>query len=246
MFMLRLATAALAAALTLPALAAKTLVYCSEGSPEGFNSQFFTTNTTHDAASAQLMNRLVEFEVGTTNIVPGLATSWEISPDGLAYTFHLRRGVKFHTTPKFKPTRDFNADDMMYSWYRMADPNHPFHKNSPGQTYAYFDDMGMARIVEKLEKLDDYTVRFKLRQPEAPFLANMAMDFMSILSAEHAEKMKAAGTPELIDREPVGTGPFQLVSYQKDAVIRYKAHDQYWDGRPAIDNLISRPPASPS
>ncbi|QSI76691.1 ABC transporter substrate-binding protein [Niveibacterium microcysteis] len=238
MFMLRLATAALAAALTLPALAAKTLVYCSEGSPEGFNSQFFTTNTTHDAASAQLMNRLVEFEVGTTNIVPGLATSWEISPDGLAYTFHLRRGVKFHTTPKFKPTRDFNADDVMYSWYRMADPNHPFHKNSPGQTYAYFEDMGMARIVEKLEKLDDYTVRFKLRQPEAPFLANMAMDFMSILSAEHAEKMKAAGSPELIDREPVGTGPFQLVSYQKDAVIRYKAHEQYWDGRPAIDNLI--------
>ncbi|MCX9155449.1 ABC transporter substrate-binding protein [Niveibacterium sp. 24ML] len=235
---LRLTLAAIAATLALPALATKTLVYCSEGSPEGFNPQFFTTGTTHDASSAQIFNRLVEFEVGTTNIVPGLAQSWEISPDGLTYTFKLRRGVKFQSTPKFKPTRDFNADDVIYTWHRMADPNHPFHKNSPAQTYAYFADMGMARIVKRLEKIDESTVRFTLNAPEAPFLANLGMDFMSILSAEHAEKMKAAGTPEAIDREPVGTGPFALMSYQKDAVIRYKAHEGYWDGRPKVDNLI--------
>ncbi|MEN3110211.1 ABC transporter substrate-binding protein [Uliginosibacterium paludis] len=234
---------ALAAALLLglagtQAHAAKTLVYCSEGSPEGMNPMFYTTGTTHDATSAQLFNRLVEFEVGTTNIVPGLATAWEVSPDNLAYTFKLRRGVKLNASDRFKPSRDFNADDVLFTWNRMADANHPFHNNTPGTNYAYFQDMGMGKVVDRVEKLDDYTVVFRLKSPLAPFLANMAMDFMSIQSAEYADKMKAAGTPEVVDSEPLGTGPFRLVSYQKDAVIRYKANENYWEGRPKIDNLI--------
>ena len=220
------------------ACAAKTLVFCSEGSPEGFNPQFFTTGTTMDASSVPVFNRLVEFKIGTTDIVSALAESWEVSPDGLTYTFKLRKGVKFHGNARFKPTRDFNADDVLFTWNRMADPNHPFHKITPGQTFAYFEDMGMSKIVDKLEKVDDTTVRFRLKHPEAPFLANVAMDFMSIHSAEYADKMKAAGMADVIDREPIGTGAFQFVSYQKDAVIRYKAHQQYWDGRPKIDNLI--------
>lgn len=237
-FALKLLATAMVAGFATTAMAAKTLVYCSEGSPEGFNPQFFTTGTTLDASSVPLYNRLVQFELGTTNIIPGLAESWEVSPDALTYTFKLRKGVKFHSNDKFKPTRDFNADDVLFSYYRQADPNHPFAKVTPGQTYAYFEDMDMKNIVEKLEKVDDYTVRFKLKAPEAPFLANLAMDFASILSAEYADKMKAAGTAEVIDREPIGTGPFQFVSYQKDAVIRYKAHDAYWGGRPKIDNLV--------
>lgn len=220
------------------AMAAKTLVYCSEGSPEGFNPQFFTTGTTADAGSVPMYNRLVEMETGTTNITPALAESWDISADGLTYTFKLRKGVKFHSNAKFKPSRDLNADDILFSFYRMADENHPFNKNTPGQTYAYFQDLGIAKIVDKLEKVDDLTVRFKLKRQEAPFLATLTMDFMSVHSAEYAQKMKAAGTPELIDKEIIGTGAFQFVSYQKDAIIRYKAHDGYWDGRPKIDNLI--------
>ena len=231
----------LAAVLSLAAMtasAAKTLVFCSEGSPEGFNPQFYTTGTTMDASSIPLFNRLVEFDIGTTNIVPGLAVSWEVSADGLVYTFHLRKGVKFHTSAKFKPSRDFNADDVVFSYQRMADVKNPFHQTTPGATYAYFDDMGMNKIVDKLEKIDDHTVRFRLLHPEAAFLADLAMDFNSVQSAEYADKMKAAGTPEVIDREPIGTGPFQFVSYQKDAVIRYKAFDAHWAGRPKIDNLI--------
>lgn len=220
------------------ASAAKTLVYCSEGSPEGFNPQFYTSGTNSDATSVPMYNRLVQFELGTTKVVPALAESWTESSDGLTYTFKLRKGVKFHTTAKFKPTRDFNADDVLFTYNRMADPKHPFAKVTPGTTYAYFEDMGMGKMVDRVEKVDDYTVRFVLKQPEAPFIANMAMDFASILSAEYADKMKAAGTPEVIDKDPVGTGPFQFVSYQKDATIRYKAFDAYWGGRPKIDNLI--------
>ncbi|CAG1016586.1 Periplasmic dipeptide transport protein [Burkholderiaceae bacterium] len=237
-FTLKALAAGVFLACTGTSFAAKTLVYCSEGSPEGFNPQFFTTGTTLDASSVPMFNRLVQFELGTTKVVPGLAESWTASPDGLTYTFKLRRGVKFHSNDKFKPTRDFNADDVLFSYNRMADANHPFHKTSPGQTFAYFEDMGMNDVVAKVEKLDPMTVRFVLKKPEAPFIANLAMDFASIHSAEYADKMAAAKTPEVIDREPIGTGPFQFVSYQKDAVIRYKAFDQHWDGRPKIDNLV--------
>ena len=92
----------------------------------------------------------------------------------------------------------------------------------------------MKDIVDHVEKVDAMTVKFVLKKPEAPFMANMAMDFASILSAEYADKMMAAKTPDVIDREPIGTGPFQFVSYQKDAVIRYKAFDALL-GRPAED-----------
>jgi len=216
---------------------AKTLVYCSEGSPEGFNPSLYTAGTTFDASSRQIFNRLVEFERGTTKIVPALAESWSVSDDGLEYTFNLRKGVKFHSSKDFTPSREFNADDVLYSFGRQWNADHPFHNVSGGQ-YEYFVAMGMPDLIKAVEKVDDYTVNFVLNQPEAPFIANMAMDFASIMSAEHAEAMMQAGTPEKADLEPVGTGPFQLVAYQKDAQIRYKANPDYWAGKAPIDNLI--------
>jgi dipeptide transport system substrate-binding protein len=216
---------------------AKTFVYCSEASPEGFNPSLYTSGTTFDATSRNIYNRLVEFERGTTTIRPGLATSWETSDDGLTYTFTLRQGVKFHTTDSFTPSREFNADDVLYSFNRQWDPDHPDHKLSGGQ-YEYFVSMDMPNLIESIKKLDDHTVRFTLTKPEAPFKANLGMDFASILSAEYAETMRAAETPEKVDLDPVGTGPFQFVSYKKDAVIRYKAHPDYWEGVAPIDTLI--------
>src|SRR5215510_16307174 len=81
------AVSAIALSFGLPAQAAKTLVYCSEGSPESFNPQINTTGTSFDTAYP-VYNRLVEFEPGTTNIMPGLADKWDVSDDGLTYTFH--------------------------------------------------------------------------------------------------------------------------------------------------------------
>ena len=90
--------AATALALIAGSANAKTLIYCSEGSPEGFDSAAYTAGTTFDASARPLFNRLVEFKPGTTEIEPGLAETWEISDDGLEYTFHLRPGVKWHAT----------------------------------------------------------------------------------------------------------------------------------------------------
>jgi dipeptide transport system substrate-binding protein len=227
-------TAALA---TVPAQAAKTLVFCSEGSPEGFNPTLYSSGTTFDASARAVYNRLVEFERGSTKIVPGLAESWTVSEDGLVYTFKLRKGVKFQTTSYFKPTRDFNADDVLYSFNRQWKKDHPYHKVSGGN-YQYFASMGMPKLLKSIDKIDAMTVRFTLTKPEAPFLANMAMPFASILSAEYADKMAKAKTMDKVDLLPVGTGPFQYVAYRKDAVIRYKAHPAYWAGKAKIDNLI--------
>src|ERR1019366_7463449 len=145
----------LAFALLLPldAAAKGTLVFCSEGSPEGFQPQFFTTGTTFDAASVPMFNRLVQFQLGSTNIIPGLAESWTVSADGKTYTFKLRKGVKFHSNANFTPSRDFNADDVLFSWNRMADENHPFHKMTAGQTFSYYDDMGMKNIVDNVQRI---------------------------------------------------------------------------------------------
>jgi len=236
---LRITAAALGAAMAVASqgAAGKTLVYCSEGSPEGFNPMVATAGTTFDASSRPIFNRLLEFERGTTKVQPGLAESFDVSADGTVFTFKLRRGVKFHTTATFTPTRDFNADDVMFSFGRQWNANHPFSKVSGGK-YEYFNSMGLTKLIKSIDKVDDYTVRFVLTEPEAPFISDLAMDFASIQSAEYADKMMKAGTPEKTDFEPVGTGPFQLVSYQKDAVIRYKAHPSYWAGKAKIDDLI--------
>ena len=224
-------------AASVSAAEAKTLVFCSEGSPEGFNPSLYTAGTTFDASSRQVFNRLVEFTTGTTNIEPALAESWEISDDGLEYTFKLRKGVKWQSTKTFTPSRDFNADDVIFSFARQWDKNHPYHGVSGG-SYEYFNGMSMPDLIKDIVKVDDHTVKFVLNRPEAPMIANLGMDFASILSAEYADKMMEAGTPEKVDLEPVGTGPFKLVAYQKDAVIRYQAHPDYWKGKADIDNLI--------
>ncbi|MCC8379999.1 dipeptide ABC transporter periplasmic-binding protein DppA [Xenorhabdus sp. PB30.3] len=216
---------------------AKTLVYCSEGSPEGFNPQLFTTGTTFDASARPIYNRLVDFKLGTTEVIPSLSERWEISDDGKTYTFHLRKGVKWHSSKDFKPTRDFNADDVIFTFMRQKDKNNPYHQVSGG-TYEYFIGMDMETLINKVEKVDDHTVRFVLSRPEAPFIANLAMDFASILSKEYADAMMKAGTPEKVDLNPIGTGPFQLVQYQKDSRILYKAFKDYWEGPAKIDRLV--------
>ncbi|GAA0775440.1 ABC transporter substrate-binding protein [Castellaniella ginsengisoli] len=216
--------------------ATTTYVYCSEGSPEGFNAAFFTAGTTNDATHP-IFDRLVEFKAGSTEIVPGLAESWDVSEDGKIYTFHLRKGVKFHSNKLFKPSRDFNADDVLFSFQRQKNADHPFHKVSNG-SYQYFEGMGMGELIDRIEKVDDHTVRFVLVRPEAPFIANLGMDFASIQSAEYADAMMKAGTPTKVDTDPIGTGPFEFGTYQKDARILYKAFKAYWGDRPLVDRLV--------
>jgi len=215
---------------------AKTLIYCSEGSPENFNPQINTTGTSFDAAYP-VFSKLVEFEPGTTNVIPGLAESWDVSDDGTTYTFHLRSGTKFHSSKTFTPTRDFDADDVIATFNRMWKADDPYAKVSGG-AYDYFNDMGMPDLLSSIDKVDDKTVKFVLKHPEAPFIANMAMDFAAIHSKEYMDAMMKAGTPEQVDQAPIGTGPFSFVSYEKDSKIVYKANADYFRGKQKIDTLV--------
>ncbi len=219
------------------AQAASTLIYCSEGSPEGFDPARYTAGTTFNASSQPLFNRLVEFERGGTRVEPGLAESWTISPDGLVYTFKLRKGVKFHTTEWFTPKQDFSADDVVFSFDRMVNKDNPFQKAAPA-LFQYANDMGLPDNLARIDKPDALTVRFTLKQVDAAFLANLAMDFASIQSAEYAAQLLAAGRAGEINTKPVGTGPFAFKRYDKDAQIRYTANAAYWAGKPQIDHLI--------
>jgi dipeptide transport system substrate-binding protein len=228
-------------ALTLIAsVQAKTLVFCSEGSPENFTPALNTTGTSFDAARP-VYDKLTQFARGSTQVEPALAESWTISPDAKVFTFKLRKGVKWHTGVNgFKPSRDFNADDVIFSLERQWKADHPYAKVSGGK-YDYFADMGLTEGLASVEKLDPLTVRITLKTPNVTMLANLAMDFASIHSAEYADFLAKANKKEQFDQAPVGTGPFSFVTYQKDAVIRYKANKAYW-GPPGekalVDDLV--------
>jgi dipeptide transport system substrate-binding protein len=215
---------------------AKTLVYCSEGSPENFNPMLNTTGTTFDA-NHPIYDRLVNFKNGSTETQPELAQSWDVSADGKTFTFHLRHGVKWQSNKDFTPTRDFNADDVLFSFDRQWKDENPFHKVSGGG-YSYFGDMDFPKLLASIDKLDDYTVRFVLTEPQAPFISDMAMDFATIQSKEYADTLLKAGKPEQIDQVPIGTGPYELQQYQRDSTIRYRAFKNYWGPKPKIETLV--------
>jgi dipeptide transport system substrate-binding protein len=231
------AAVALAAAAPAPADAqAKTLVYCGAADPEGFDMARWVGTQTIDAVGVALYNRLVEFEAGTLRLVPGLAERWELGADGRAYTLHLRRGVRFHTTDWFKPTRDMDADDVVLSLERYRDRESAFNKAYGVTSYPYNNTW--AANLASVEKVDPHTVRVTLKQADATFIANLAMVTSHVISAEYAGQLEKAGRLAELDTKPVGTGPWVMRRYDKDVAVRYDAHPQYWGGRAKVDRLV--------
>jgi dipeptide transport system substrate-binding protein len=229
---------ALCVGLALPAAApASTLVFCAATGPVAFQPALSTDQSTANAVAHTLYDRLLDFKPDSTELVPALASSWEVSADGLRYTFHLRDGVAFQSNATFHPTRALNADDVVFSFRRMLDRNHPYHAVSGG-TYSYFASMELDRLIAAVDRVDDRTVRFTLSQPSAPFLSDLAMDFASIDSAEYAAQLAAANRKQDLDLKPIGTGAFQLAAFVPASQVRYKAFDAHWRGRPKIDNLV--------
>lgn len=218
-------------------LAAQNFILCMEGSPASFNPQLVSDGVSMNASSQAVFNRLVEFKKGSTESEAGLAESWTISKDKKTYTFKLRKNVSFQSNDFFTPSRKFNADDVIYTFKSQMDPKHPLA--IPAANYEYFKAMELDQLIADVKKIDDFTVIFELKHPEAPFLADLAMDFASIQSEEYAQALIKNGKGlKTLEIQPIGTGPFVFKSYQKDSTIRYKAFDQYFRGKPKIENLI--------
>lgn len=203
------------------------LVYCSEGSPESFNPQQVTSATTMDIISQQLYDRLLNIDADNGDLTPGLATAWQVSEDGTRYTFTLRQSVAFHHTGYFTPSRFFNADDVAFSFRRILEKEHPYHQVNGG-SYPFFQSINLAALIKDIHVDAPYQITFQLQHPDSTFLSNLATDFAAILSAEYAEQLTQQKQPSLLDKQPIGTGPFRFKEYQQDVLVRFYRHEQYW------------------
>jgi len=222
---------------------AKPLVYCADASPEGFDPGLWDTSSTSNVNN-QMFQGLVGFKRGTTELEPALATRWEVSPDAKTFTFSLRPGVKFHKTGYFTPSRTLNADDVLFTFGRFIEAQHPFNVAFPA-TFVYPSNLGLAQMLAGMDRVDDMTVRFRLKTPNVTFLSYFAMSFGGIQSAEYGAQLLKAGKAPDINNLPIGTGPFRFKSYKKDDVLRMEANSDYW-GKPqpteALIYTMSREP----
>jgi len=198
-----------------------TLIYAQGADADALDPHMTTLGNSADVI-VNVFDGLVRFKEGTTEIEPALATDWEISNDGLEYVFNLREGVEFHDgTP-------FNAESVVFDIERQLDPEHPYYLEG-SFPYAGFS-LGM---IEEVTAVDEYTVKFTLENPYAPFIKNLAMFATMIVSPE---AVKEYG--EDIFKNPVGTGAFKFVEWVRDDNITLEANEDYWDGRPYLDELI--------
>jgi ABC-type transport system substrate-binding protein len=233
---------ALPLALPLLASAQSTLRFCTAGSPKTFDPATTDSGIDH-VAHLPIFSNLIEVRRGTDQLIPGLATRWSASADGLAYSLELRHGVAWQTTEDFKPTREFNADDVLFTFGRLLN-----RQDGPGSAFAkawpsvmpYVASFGWEKLIRKVEKLSDHEVRITLAERDASFLSALSFAFTMIQSAEYGAQLLKAGTPQRIAQAPVGTGPFQLKSFRQDSVIRYVKHPGWFrkDERPRADQLV--------
>lgn len=211
-------------------------IYCVESSPSSMNPQLYGSGSLGSSLSHQVYDRLLTINPQTQRLEGGLATSWNISRDGLTYTLNLRKKVQFHHTRWFTPSRPFNADDVLFSFNRMRLERHPYHMISGGR-YPSFDNSGFSQMISEIRKTADDQVVFVLSQPNASFLANLASDYAVILSAEYGNQLLLRNQPELIDLQAVGTGPFMQYEFRNNENIRLHRNPLYWDQVPALQRL---------
>lgn len=174
-----------------------------------------------------IYDTLIQYKDGSTDIEPGLATSWESSEDGLTWTFSLRKGVTFHDgTP-------FNAEAVLFSLNRQHDKTHSFH-NIQG-SYTYWVATGLAEIVDTITAIDEFTLKIQLKTPYAPFIYTIAITPFSIVSPTAVKKFG-----DRYSNNPVGTGPFKFVRWDRNDKIVLEANENYWGGRPVLERIIFR------
>ena len=171
---------------------------------------------------------LVNFGEQDTTINPGLAKEWTVSDDGLTYTFMLEEGVKFHDGT------DFNAEAVVANFDRWSSgtaDKYYYYKSMFG---GFGDEEG--HVIESVTADDEFTVTFKLKRPQAPFLKNIAMSPFGMGSPTAFE---AAG--DAFGDEPVGTGPFKFVEWKRNDSITIEKFEDYWqEGFPKLDRVVFR------
>jgi ABC-type transport system substrate-binding protein len=190
-----------------------TIIYAAGADPDRLDPANAESNPS-EAVNRMMYENLVKFDE-KLKIVPGLATKWEPSKDGLTWTFFLRKGVKFHDgTP-------FNAEAVKVFIERMIGPEKP----SRAGLYTPF--------VKSVEVVNDDTVKIHLKAPFAFFLNNLGHSASGIISPT---ALKTLGKD--IARKAVGTGPFKFVEWIHGDHLTMVRNDEYWGGKPYLDKII--------
>jgi peptide/nickel transport system substrate-binding protein len=184
--------------------------------------------------TGQCLEPLYQYQPGSTKPIPALATKCTPNADSTEWTCNLRQGVKFHDGT------DFNADAVIFNFERWRFTTNPYHFES--QVFEYYEYMWFGfdddSVITSVEKIDDFTVKFVLNVPLAPFLANLAMDMFAISSPAAIEQYgEDYGLPSV---GCVGTGPFKFVEWVEGDHITVAANDDYWGGRPLVDEIVWR------
>src|SRR5207237_1308055 len=183
------------------------------------------TDLNSNRVGRRVVETLVTFPDESTQIVPGLAESWTVSRDGRRYTFKLRRGVAFHDGSPF------NAEAVKFSIERQINPEHPFNKLGKYPFANFF--FGNVKAVEVV---DDATVEFVLKEPRASFLAVLTAGAASIVSPTAVRKL-GADYPS----QPVGTGPFKFVSWERGQRVVLEKNPTYWRYPVKVERVVYRP-----
>ena len=173
---------------------------------------------------ANLYDGLLRFKDGTLEVEPALAEGYDVSDDGMTYTFHLREGVTFHDGSAL------DAEAVKFNFDRMLKDDHPYHDTGPFPLSFFFSSITDVAVV------DPKTVAFTLSEPYAPFLTNLATPTGYIVSpAAVAQFGKDYG------RNPSGTGPFHFKEWRANELVALEKNADYWDGAPGSDAIVFRP-----
>ncbi|HEY1294670.1 MAG TPA: ABC transporter substrate-binding protein [Chloroflexota bacterium] len=172
-----------------------------------------------------LYDTLVRFEPNSFDLAPSLATDWTVSPDLMTYTFTLRQGVRFHDGT------DFNADAVKFTYDRLLDPNNAYADTGPFPFAAgYYGSIAQTNV------LDPYTVQFQLKKPDGSLINAFTLNTGRIVSPTAVQTTRKG-----FAQNPVGTGPFKFVQWDHDVRIALTANPDYWDGAPALSQMVFRP-----
>jgi ABC-type transport system substrate-binding protein len=212
-----------------PPAAEKILIFGCSGDADKLDPADVTDGES-TARTDGIFEGLVEYKSGSAEIQPCLATSWVTSTDGKNITFNLRQGVKFHDGT------DFNADAVVFSFERQYNTSHPYHQYGEWSYWGW-----MFSDIQRVEKIDNYTVKIVLSRSNAAIMTSLAMFTVSIVSPTNAAKWGADAF-----KNPCGTGPFKFVEWVKDDHITVEANKEYWRGAPKLDKIIYRVIKDPS
>ena len=233
------------------------LIYCTNASGFSFNPQTADAGTSMNVVTEQIYNKLFEIKNHSATVTPSLATSYSISEDGKTILINLRKGVKFHHTPWFTPTRDFNAEDVVFSINRVLghdtylpilnqdNPTHDknpqyrvFHEQAKKVRFPYFDSIKLNQKIKSVSAVNPYLVKIELFEPDSSILSHLASQYAIIFSQEYTYQLSADDNLAQLDTHPVGTGPYQVQDYVYNQYVRLLRNDNYWNKDAKIQHIV--------